>query len=82
MKANAIPLSVLLWLIISNVFCFSGLKNTSIPLSIGVQIALGVVGFFLYRELSKHPRVKPMKNYLFISLILMVAAQVFLIING
>ena len=82
MKANAIPLSVLLWLIISNVVCFSGLKNISIPLSIGVQIALGVVGFFLYSELAKNPRVKPMKNYLFISLILMVAAQIFLIING
>ena len=77
MKANAVPLSVLLWLIISNVVCFSGLKNISIPLSIGVQIALGVVGFFLYRELAKIQRVKPMKYYLFGSLILLVAAQIF-----
>ena len=82
MKANAIPISVFIWLIVSNGFCFSGLKNISIPLSIAVQIALGIVGFFLYRELAKHPRVKPMKYWLFVCLILMVAAQIFLIVNG
>ena len=82
MKANAIPFSVFIWLIVSNGFCFSGLKNISIPLSIGVQIAMGVVGFFLYRELAKNEKVKPMKNYLFLCLILMVAAQIFLIVNG
>ena len=81
-KPDAIPILMLLFLVISNYLCFYGLKTFSNPLRIGVQLMIGIIGFFLYKELAKRFKEKYMKYCLFGALVLMISSQIFLIING